>query len=200
MKVISYLIWSIQFKLSSIVFMFTRINFCNNFSISQDSKPITKNLSLRFFTCQFSQLPISTICCFFIYLVIICNFLNFQDTDDDQKMAMLRKAFQMFDTTKSGYIDVLKISTILNTMGQLFDDSELQALIDENDPEGSYIQDLLCLRLTLLDTNKNWNLKTLSSYFLLILWMGEFSWMFVNVCSLNCRTMMKFGSLDEHKS
>ncbi|XP_047992740.1 uncharacterized protein LOC125231338 [Leguminivora glycinivorella] len=59
------------------------------------------------------------------------------DTDDDQKMAMLRKAFQMFDTTKSGYIDVLKISTILNTMGQLFDDSELQALIDENDPETS---------------------------------------------------------------
>ncbi|KAF9416844.1 troponin C [Helicoverpa armigera] len=59
------------------------------------------------------------------------------DTDDDQKMAMLRKAFQMFDTTKSGYIDVLKISTILNTMGQLFDDSELQALIDENDPENS---------------------------------------------------------------
>ncbi|CAG9788677.1 unnamed protein product [Diatraea saccharalis] len=52
-------------------------------------------------------------------------------------MAMLRKAFQMFDTTKSGYIDVLKISTILNTMGQLFDDSELQALISENDPEGS---------------------------------------------------------------
>ncbi|CAG4955889.1 unnamed protein product [Parnassius apollo] len=58
------------------------------------------------------------------------------DTDDDQKMAMLRKAFQMFDTTKSGYIDCLKISTILNTMGQLFDDAELQALIDENDPEG----------------------------------------------------------------
>lgn len=53
-------------------------------------------------------------------------------------MAMLRKAFQMFDTTKSGYIDVLKISTILNTMGQLFDDSELQALIDENDPESKY--------------------------------------------------------------
>ncbi|XP_063625915.1 troponin C [Cydia splendana] len=59
------------------------------------------------------------------------------DTDDDQKMAMLRKAFQMFDTTKSGYIDCLKISTILNTMGQLFDDSELQALIGENDPENS---------------------------------------------------------------
>lgn len=50
-------------------------------------------------------------------------------------MAMLRKAFQMFDTTKSGYIEVLKISTILNTMGQLFEDAELQAVITENDPE-----------------------------------------------------------------
>ncbi|CAH2239994.1 troponin C [Pararge aegeria] len=59
------------------------------------------------------------------------------DSEDEQKMAMLRKAFQMFDTTKSGYIEVLKISTILNTMGQLFDDSELQALIDQNDPENS---------------------------------------------------------------
>lgn len=68
-------------------------------------------------------------------------------------MAMLRKAFQMFDTTKTGYIDVLKISTILNnscpmvlkistilnTMGQLFDDSELQALISEEDPEGEIL-------------------------------------------------------------
>jgi calmodulin len=74
-----------------------------------------------------------------------------QDSDDEQKMAMLRKAFQMFDTTKCGYIDVLKISTILNTMGQLFDDSELQALIDENDPEGklkiyfSYLRSLRSL-------------------------------------------------------
>ncbi|CAG4951796.1 unnamed protein product [Colias eurytheme] len=59
------------------------------------------------------------------------------DTDDDQKMAMLRKAFQMFDTSKTGYIEVLKISTILNTMGQLFDDAELQALIDENDPDAT---------------------------------------------------------------
>lgn len=48
----------------------------------------------------------------------------------------MRKAFQMFDTTKSGFIDTLKISTILNTMGQLFDDNELQNLIAENDPEG----------------------------------------------------------------
>lgn len=54
-------------------------------------------------------------------------------------MAIMRKAFQMFDTTKSGYIEVLKISTILNTMGQLFDDAELQSLIEENDPEGDLI-------------------------------------------------------------
>lgn len=49
----------------------------------------------------------------------------------------MRKAFQMFDTTKSGFIETIKISTILNTMGQLFDEAELQALIDEEDPEGA---------------------------------------------------------------
>lgn len=55
--------------------------------------------------------------------------------DDDQKMAIMRKAFQMFDTSKSGFIETIKIATILNTMGQLFDETELQALIDENDPD-----------------------------------------------------------------
>jgi len=50
---------------------------------------------------------------------------------------VMRKAFQMFDTSKSGFIDTLKISTILNTMGQLFDDSELNELIEEVDPEGN---------------------------------------------------------------
>jgi Ca2+-binding EF-hand superfamily protein len=49
----------------------------------------------------------------------------------------MRKAFQMFDTTKSGFIETIKISTILNTMGQLFDDAELQNLIGETDPEGT---------------------------------------------------------------
>lgn len=47
----------------------------------------------------------------------------------------MRKAFQMFDTTKSGFIETIKIATILNTMGQLFDENELQALIGENDPD-----------------------------------------------------------------
>ncbi|KAK0083650.1 hypothetical protein PV325_008452 [Microctonus aethiopoides] len=55
--------------------------------------------------------------------------------EDEQKTAIMRKAFQMFDTTKSGFIDTLKISTILNTMGQLFDDAELNAIIEENDPD-----------------------------------------------------------------
>lgn len=50
-------------------------------------------------------------------------------------MAIMRKAFQMFDDTKSGFIETMKISTILNSMGQLFDDKELQSLINENDPD-----------------------------------------------------------------
>lgn len=58
--------------------------------------------------------------------------------DDDQKVAIMRKAFQMFDTAKTGFIETIKISTILNTMGQLFDDNELQALIEENDPDGEW--------------------------------------------------------------
>ena len=50
-------------------------------------------------------------------------------------MAIIRKAFQMFDTSKSGYIETVKIATILNTMGQLFDEGELSNLIRKNDPE-----------------------------------------------------------------
>ncbi|KAJ8679506.1 hypothetical protein QAD02_015293 [Eretmocerus hayati] len=57
--------------------------------------------------------------------------------EDEQKMAVMRQAFQMFDTTKSGFIDTLKISTILNTMGQLFDDAELNAIIAEVDTDNS---------------------------------------------------------------
>uniref|UniRef100_A0A1L8E500 Putative troponin c type iia n=1 Tax=Nyssomyia neivai TaxID=330878 RepID=A0A1L8E500_9DIPT len=55
--------------------------------------------------------------------------------DDDQKMDIIRKAFQMFDTTKCGFIDTLKISTILTSMGQPYDKNELTALISDNDPE-----------------------------------------------------------------
>ncbi|KAK9888168.1 hypothetical protein WA026_000437 [Henosepilachna vigintioctopunctata] len=60
-----------------------------------------------------------------------------ESDQDAQKMAIMRKAFQMFDTTKCGYIETIKISTILNTMGQLFDDHELSTLIRNNDPDDS---------------------------------------------------------------
>lgn len=64
-----------------------------------------------------------------------CFAYLFVKEDDEQKLAIMRKAFQMFDTSKTGVIETMKISTILNTMGQLFDDSELQAMIVESDPE-----------------------------------------------------------------
>lgn len=66
--------------------------------------------------------------------------------DDDQKKQMLLKAFQMFDTTKSGFIDCIKISTILNTIGQAYDDTELTALVAENDPgnEGKVSFETFC--------------------------------------------------------
>jgi len=49
----------------------------------------------------------------------------------------MRKAFQMFDTTKCGFIETLKIATILSSMGQIFDDKELQSLIEQNDPNNA---------------------------------------------------------------
>jgi calmodulin len=57
--------------------------------------------------------------------------------EEEQKIAIMRKAFQMFDTTKCGFIDTIKIATILNTMGQIFDEAELQAVIEESDPENT---------------------------------------------------------------
>jgi Ca2+-binding EF-hand superfamily protein len=45
------------------------------------------------------------------------------------------KAFQMFDTGKTGFIDTSKIATILNTLGHNFVDEELQALIEGHDQE-----------------------------------------------------------------
>jgi len=56
---------------------------------------------------------------------------------DPEKEAMMRKAFQMFDQGKTGFIDSSKIATILNTLGHNFVDEELQAVIEENDPENT---------------------------------------------------------------
>ena len=42
----------------------------------------------------------------------------------------------MFDQGKTGFIEAAKLSTILNTLGHTFDEDELVALIEANDPEG----------------------------------------------------------------
>jgi len=55
---------------------------------------------------------------------------------DTEKDAMMRKAFQMFDQGKTGFIEAVKIATILNTLGHTFDDDELKALIEQHDSEG----------------------------------------------------------------
>ncbi|CAG9856422.1 unnamed protein product [Phyllotreta striolata] len=56
-------------------------------------------------------------------------------SDDDQKTEIIRKAFTMFDTGKTGFIETIKIATILNTIGQLFDETALNELIIKNDPD-----------------------------------------------------------------
>ncbi|XP_018326609.1 troponin C-like [Agrilus planipennis] len=57
--------------------------------------------------------------------------------DDAQRQAILRKAFQMFDPGNSGTIETIKITTILNSMGQVFDHKELGEMIKANDPDNS---------------------------------------------------------------
>ncbi|KRT85713.1 HLH domain-containing protein [Oryctes borbonicus] len=43
----------------------------------------------------------------------------------------------MFDSGKKGSIEKEKVRTILNTLGQAYNEAELEALLDENDPSGS---------------------------------------------------------------
>ncbi len=49
---------------------------------------------------------------------------------------MLRKAFDMFDRDKKGFIHTNMVSTILRTLGQTFEEGDLQALIIEIDSDG----------------------------------------------------------------
>lgn len=51
---------------------------------------------------------------------------------------MLQKAFDMFDRDKTGSIATSMMSTILRTLGQTFEESDLQLLIDEVDADGTY--------------------------------------------------------------
>jgi len=54
-----------------------------------------------------------------------------------EQVAMLRKAFDMFDRDKKGFIHTNMVSTILRTLGQTFEEGDLQALIAEIDQDGS---------------------------------------------------------------
>ncbi|XP_045114717.1 troponin C-like isoform X1 [Portunus trituberculatus] len=56
---------------------------------------------------------------------------------DEEKMTMLRKAFAMFDSGKTGKIEKEKIRTILNTLGANYINEELEALLQDNDTEGT---------------------------------------------------------------
>jgi Ca2+-binding EF-hand superfamily protein len=54
-----------------------------------------------------------------------------------EQVAMLRKAFDMFDREKRGCIHTNMVATILRTLGQSFEEKELQDLIVEIDADGS---------------------------------------------------------------
>nr|CAD7576243.1 unnamed protein product [Timema californicum] len=66
---------------------------------------------------------------------------NHNEPLDEDQVAMLRRAFSMFDTGKKGGIEKEKVRTILNTLGLMIDDLELEALLeaevkDEDDEVG----------------------------------------------------------------
>lgn len=42
----------------------------------------------------------------------------------------------MFDSSKKGRIEKEKVRTILNTLGQSYDDQQLENLLKDEDPEG----------------------------------------------------------------
>ena len=54
----------------------------------------------------------------------------------------------MFDSGKKGLVDTDRIRTILNTLGQNFDEDELNELIDAHDVEGKFlsfqVKEILC--------------------------------------------------------
>ncbi|PBC26065.1 Troponin C [Apis cerana cerana] len=58
-------------------------------------------------------------------------------SDPNPTKKLLRRAFSMFDSTKSGRIEKEKVRTILNTLGHTFDDHELEVLLKQEDEEGS---------------------------------------------------------------
>ncbi|XP_043477337.1 troponin C-like isoform X1 [Leptopilina heterotoma] len=57
--------------------------------------------------------------------------------EDEEQVQMLRRAFSMFDSQKTGKIEKEKVRTILNTLGHTFDDHELESLLKQEDEEDS---------------------------------------------------------------
>ncbi|KAF4526499.1 hypothetical protein B566_EDAN013787 [Ephemera danica] len=55
---------------------------------------------------------------------------------DEEQVAMLRRVFSMFDSSKTGKIEKERVRTILNTLGHTFDDLELEALLEQEGEEG----------------------------------------------------------------
>ncbi|EFA07895.2 troponin C [Tribolium castaneum] len=56
---------------------------------------------------------------------------------DKEKVKLLKRAFSMFDSSKTGSIEKEKVRTILTTLGQTYDEKQLDTLLDGEDPEGT---------------------------------------------------------------
>ncbi|XP_011498408.1 PREDICTED: troponin C-like [Ceratosolen solmsi marchali] len=56
---------------------------------------------------------------------------------DEEQVQMLKRAFSMFDPSKSGKIEKEKVRTILNTLGHTFDDHDLDIMLKAEDIEGT---------------------------------------------------------------
>ncbi|KAH8042110.1 hypothetical protein HPB51_021194 [Rhipicephalus microplus] len=55
-----------------------------------------------------------------------------------EQVQMLRKAFDMFDRDKKGYVHTNMVSAILRTLGQTFEEKDLKELISEIDQDGEH--------------------------------------------------------------
>lgn len=64
------------------------------------------------------------------------NKINNKKFSDIIFYKVLRRAFSMFDSSKTGKIEKEKVRTILNTLGHTYDDSDLDALLESEDTEG----------------------------------------------------------------
>lgn len=64
---------------------------------------------------------------------------SYKQTLHHPSISVLRRAFTMFDSNKSGKIEREKVRLILNTLGYTYDDSELDRLLSAEDTEGKFL-------------------------------------------------------------